>query len=93
MIINLNHEQVEQYREKYGISETYDGDLLRLVNVQFPDENEEEMAEAERAPPVFAVNDYLEDEFEEEAEPDDYVMRGDTDSEGEDYDDEEEEDE
>ena len=93
MIINLNHEQVEQYREKYGISETYDGDLLRLVNVQFPDENEEEMDEAERAPPVFAVNAYLEDEFEEEAEPDDYVMRGDTDSEGEDYDDEEEEDE
>lgn len=91
MIINLNHDLVEQYREKYGITETYDGDLLRLVSVQFPDEIEEEEV-AQVAPPVFEVDDYIEDEFEEEAVPDDYVMRGDTDSEGDDYDDEEEDD-
>ena len=42
MMINLNHEFVEQYREKYGITETYNGELLRLDSVHFPDEIEEE---------------------------------------------------
>ena len=91
MMINLNHELVEQYREKYGITEKYDGELLRLVSVQFPDEIEEEEV-AQVVPPLFEVDDFIEDEFEEEAVPDDYVMRGDTDSEGDDYDEEDDDD-
>ena len=66
MMINLNHELVEQYREKYGITEKYDGELLRLVSVQFPDEIEEEEV-AQVVPPLFEVDDFIEDEFEEEA--------------------------
>ena len=86
-----NHESVVQYREKYGITESYDGELLRLVSVQFPDEIEEEEV-AQVVPPLFEVDDFIENEFEEEAVPDDYVMREDTDSEGDDYNEEEEDD-
>ena len=45
--------------------------LLRLVSVQFPDKIEEEVAQV--VPLLFEVDNFIEDEFEEEAVPDDYV--------------------
>ena len=94
MIINLNHSSVQEYKEKYGITETYEGDLLSLVTVEFPDEREDEEIEDD-GPPVYEVGLDVEDEFEEEAVPDDYVMvmRNVGDSEEYDSDYEEEEDE
>ena len=95
MMINLNLDSVQQYKEKYGITETYEGDLLSLVTVAFPDEPED-VGDEEVAPPVYDVGHDVEDEFEEEAVDDDYVTTWEdaiNGSEDEDSDNEEEEDE
>ena len=73
MMINLNHDSVQDYKEKYGITDTYEGNLLSLVTVEFPDEREDEEIEDD-SPPLYEVGLDVEDEFEEEAIPDDYVM-------------------
>ena len=44
---------MEHYREKYGITESYGGKLLRLVSVQFLDEIEEEEV-AQVVPPTLS---------------------------------------
>ena len=36
MIINLNHDAVESYKSKYGLIKSYDGQLLWLVDIDFP---------------------------------------------------------
>lgn len=72
MMINLNLDSVQQYKEKYGVTETYEGELSRLVTVAFPDEPEDG-GDEDVTPPVFDVGHDGEDEFEEEAEEDDYV--------------------
>ena len=46
--------------------------LLRLVSVQFPDKIEEEVAQV--VPLLFKVDNFIEDEFEEEAVPDEMTM-------------------
>ena len=36
IIINLNNDTVESYKSKYGLPKSYDGQLLRLVKIDFP---------------------------------------------------------
>ena len=40
MMINLNYEEVQKYKEKVGIKKRYTGKLKKLVDVEFPDEME-----------------------------------------------------
>ena len=47
MMINLNYSDVEDFKETVGITNKYSGELLRLVDIEFPDE-----MEAETNPPV-----------------------------------------
>ena len=76
MIINLNHHKVEEYKEKFGIKETYSGELVRLADLEFPPEMDAE------EPPVYDVADMI---VSDEIMEDEYEMRGeDTDSEEED---------
>ena len=78
MMINLNADIVDKYKEKHGITETYNGDLLSLVDVQFP-----EQMEADEQPPFFDFNfdDY--DEVDDEVTYDDYLRREESDTEDE----------
>ena len=83
MIINLNYDQIESYKEKFGIKETYDGDLVSLADIEFPTElNEEE----EQQPPVFDVGDMFVDD---EVLNDSYEMREDSTDDEEEEEDEE----
>ena len=36
MTINLNYDAVESYKSKYGLTKSYGGQLLRLVDIDFP---------------------------------------------------------
>ena len=38
MMINLNYEDVQDYKETTGITVNYTGELRRLVDIEFPDE-------------------------------------------------------
>ena len=38
MMINLNYQDIQNYKEKVGIKKQYKGPLRQLVDVQFPDE-------------------------------------------------------
>ena len=40
MMINLNHRDIEDYKEKVGITSKYTGTITKLVDVEFPDEME-----------------------------------------------------
>ena len=57
MILNVNEDDVEHYREKYGIKNLFKGDILKLVDVEFVTEAEETLP-----PPHYD----LEDEFFDE---------------------------
>ena len=67
-IINLNHDIVREYKKQFGITKEYSGTLLRLVDVEFPDELE---FEGEAEPPTFDHEPYfgIEDEIYEDSEP------------------------
>ena len=67
MILNLNYDKVEFYKEAFGIKETYDGDLVRLADIEFPPE-----MEAEEEPPTFDVGNMFVDD---EVLNDSYEMR------------------
>ena len=85
LMINLNYDKIEAYKENFGIKETYEGDLLRLADIEFPTELDEE---EEQQPPVFDVGDMFVDD---EVLNDSYDMRDDsTDDEEEEEEDEEE---
>ena len=47
MMINLNHRDIQNYKEKVGIKKHYKGPLKQLVEVTFPDE-----LNVETEPPV-----------------------------------------
>ena len=66
MMLNLNCEEVEDYKKKYKITEKYEGQLMKLVDINFPDK-----MEVEEEPPMFAIGYNLDDEVVE----DDYVRR------------------
>ena len=66
MMLNLNCDEVEDYKKKYKITEKYEGQLMKLVDINFPDE-----MEVEEEPPMFAIGYNLDDEVVE----DDYVRR------------------
>ena len=70
MIINLNHRNVAEYKETHKITSTYQGDLKRLVDVEFPDE-----MEAEEEPPVFDVGLEVDDEVLDDSYERDQVDR------------------
>ena len=38
MMINLNYRDIEDFKEKVGITKKYTGTLTKLVDVEFPDE-------------------------------------------------------
>ena len=68
---------------KFGIKETYNGDLVSLADIEFPTElNEEE----EQQPPVFDVGDMFVDD---EVLNDSYEMREDSTDDEEEEEDEE----
>ena len=59
MILKLNYDRVEAYKEKFGLEKTYTGELLRLADVEFPPEMEEE-----EQPPIYDVEDmFVSDEI------------------------------
>ena len=59
MILKLNYDRVEAYKEKFGLEKTYTGELLRLADVEFPPE----MEEGEQ-PPIYDVEDmFVSDEI------------------------------
>ena len=66
MMLNLNYDVVEDYKKKYKITEKYEGQLMKLVDINFPDE-----MEVEEEPPMFAIGYNLDDKVVE----DDYVRR------------------
>ena len=47
MMINLNYQDVEDYKETVGLTTKYTGELRRLVDIEFPYE-----MEADTNPPV-----------------------------------------
>ena len=66
MMLNLNCDEVEDYKKKYKITEKYEGQLMKLVDINFPDE-----MEVEEEPLMFAIGYNLDDKVVE----DDYVRR------------------
>ena len=66
MMLNLNCDVVEDYKKKYKITEKYEGQLMKLVDINFPDK-----MKVEEEPPMFAIGYNLDDEVVE----DDYVRR------------------
>ena len=80
MILNVNEEDVENYRERYGIKKLYTGQVKKLVDVEFC--GDLRMAEETLDPPMYDV-DELEDEF--------YSMESDFSDDSEDSDEEEDE--
>ena len=66
MMLNLNCEEVEDYKKKYKITEKYEGQLMKLVDINFPDK-----MEVEEEPPMFAIGYNLDNKVVE----DDYVRR------------------
>ena len=66
MMLNLNCDEVEDCKKKYKITEKYEGQLMKLVDINFPDE-----MEVEEEPPMFAIGYNLDNEVVE----DDYVRR------------------
>ena len=82
MILKLNHDKVEGYKEKFGLKKTYTGELLRLADIEFPPEMEDE-----EGPPIYDVEDMF---VSDEILDDSYEMR-DTDTEEEEEEEEEEE--
>ena len=85
MMINLNYSDVEDFKETVGITNKYSGELLRLVDIEFPDK-----MEAETNPPIHDdVDTAL--EFGLEVDSDDYDSEDDFDDYDSDSDWEEEE--
>ena len=66
MMLNLNYDVVEDYKKKYKITEKYEGQLMKLVDINFPDK-----MEVEEEPPMFAIGYNLDNKVVE----DDYVRR------------------
>ena len=65
MIINLNYDTVESYKSKYGLTKRYGGQLLRLVDIDFPLwlDVDEEPPEYD-VPRVFVDDEVVEDNYE-----------------------------
>ena len=85
MILNLNYDKVESYKEKFGIKETYDGDLVRLADIEFPPE-----MDGEEEPPTYNTDDMFVDD---EVLNDSYEMRDASEAEEETEEEEEDEEE
>ena len=66
MTINLNYDAVESYKSKYGLTKSYGGQLLRLVDIDFP-----LWLDVDEEPPEYEVPMFVDDEVVE----DNYVMR------------------
>ena len=58
MMLNLNYEAVQDYREKVDITKKFTGELRKLVDIEFPAEMDAPQ------PPIFRE---VEDEFYEPA--------------------------
>ena len=84
MLLNLNYDKVEEYKERFGLKETYNGDIVRLADIEFPPE-----MEGEEEPPTYDVNDMVVDD---EVLNDSYEMRDESEEEEEEDPEEEEED-
>ena len=69
MILNVNEDDVERYREKYGIKNLFEGDILKLVDVEFV--TDQRMAEETLPPPLYDLEDEFFDEIEEESDLED----------------------
>lgn len=69
MILNVNEDDVERYREKYGIKNLFEGDILKLVDVEFV--TDQRMAEETLPPPLYELEDEFFDEIEEESDLED----------------------
>ena len=56
MMLNLNYETVQEYKENVNITKKFTGELRKLVDIEFPDEMDAP------EPPIFRE---VEDEFYE----------------------------
>ena len=54
MMLNLNYETVQEYKENVNITKKFTGELRKLVDIEFPDEMDAP------EPPIFRE---VEDEF------------------------------
>ena len=88
MILNVNEDDVEQYREKYGIKHLFTGQVKQLVDIEFV--GDLQMAEETQDPPLYNLNE-PEDEFY--VEESDFSDEEDDDNTEEEIDSEEESDE
>ena len=76
MMINLNDDDIKNYKATMGISKEYNGLLRKLADIEFPDE-----MEFPTPPPLndaadvdFEVGDELYDDSQSESESDDENM-------------------
>ena len=72
MMLNLNLDKIEKYKKSTGITEKYDGDIKKLVDIRFPDE-----LDVQTEPPVYNNEDLdvgigydVNDELFSDSEPD-----------------------
>ena len=52
MMLNLNLDKIEKYKRTTGITEKYNGDIKKLVDIRFPDE-----LDVQTEPPVYNNED------------------------------------
>ena len=66
MILNVNEEDVNQYRDKHGIKKLYHGNPKKLVDVEFCDDTR--IIEENIEPPLFEPEEPLDEFCEEESD-------------------------
>ena len=66
MVLNVNEDDVNSYRDKYGIKKLYHGKVKKLVDVEFCDDLR--MIEETVEPPLYEPEEPLDEFCEEESD-------------------------